>query len=200
MRVNEKAVSKNYRKYDGRIMFPSSHDIVDIPEIKEACHTVLGKLLAADNRVLITSKPDPKIVREICEEFGEYKSHIQFRFSITSNNPQLLSFWEPSAPTFSKRIESLRYSFENDFDTSISIEPYLDYDLCPLIEAVSPFSTGSIWIGKMNYIPRINVPLRFEHEYEKIRRNYTAEHIREIVNKHGNNPKIRFKDTMKMKQ
>ena len=55
MEINIKAVEKNYKKYNGRVMFPSSHDIVDDPEILDACFTVIRKLLETDNEVLITS-------------------------------------------------------------------------------------------------------------------------------------------------
>ena len=57
MIINKNAVEKKYKKYKGRVMFPSSHDIVDDPKIIIACLTVLRKLLESDNEVLITSKP-----------------------------------------------------------------------------------------------------------------------------------------------
>src|SRR4030043_1293419 len=41
MGINESVLSKTFGKYKGRVMFPSSHDIVDIPEVKEACFTVI---------------------------------------------------------------------------------------------------------------------------------------------------------------
>jgi len=37
MIVNNSAVERNYGKYRGRVMFPSSHDIIDEPEVQEAC-------------------------------------------------------------------------------------------------------------------------------------------------------------------
>ncbi len=37
MEINDTILNKNFKKYNGRVMFPSSHDIIDKPEIKEAC-------------------------------------------------------------------------------------------------------------------------------------------------------------------
>ena len=86
MEINQKAVDKQYKKYDGRVMFPSSHDIVDDPEVLKSCMIVLEKLLQAGNEVLVTTKPDLEVVTKILNQFGEYKNQIQFRFTISSNN------------------------------------------------------------------------------------------------------------------
>jgi hypothetical protein len=199
MEVLDDVLNRKFRKYDGRVMFPSSHDIIDAPRIKSVCFAVLRKLLEAGNNVLITTKPRITIVRNIVEQFEPYKSQIQFRFTITSNNNRLLSFWEPNAPRFKERFNSLVYAFQEDFKTSVSIEPFLDYEPQVLVKTLAPFVTDSIWLSPMNYIPRNNISKDDEPQYEKIRRNYEIDHLSEIYIDLRNFSKIRFKDSMAIK-
>jgi len=196
MKVNEKAVKRNYRKYNGRVMFPSTHDIVDEPELQKACFIVIGKLLEVGNEVLITTKPRFEVTEKIIERFSTFKEQIQFRFTITSINNLLLSFWEPNAPNYEERFESLKYAYDMHFKTSVSIEPFLDYTPQTLISMLSPYVTESIWLGPMNYIPSNNVPEIDKHYYQGIRDNYLVEHLREIYEVLKSNPIIRFKDSM----
>jgi len=121
---------------------------------------------------------------------------MQFRFTITSLNNQLLSFWEPNAPSFEERFASLKYAYENDFMTSVSIEPFLDYAPRTLINMLSPSVTESIWLGPMNYIPSNSIPKVDKHHYEEVRNNYRIEHLWEIYEELRDNPIIRFKDSM----
>ena len=197
--IRNDMVEKNFKKFNGRVMFPSSHDIVDIPEVKVACFTVIEKLLEVGNELLITTKPKPSIIKEIIERFNFYKSKMQFRFTITSNNEQLLSFWEPNAPTFEERLESLIYAYKKGFKTSVSIEPFLDYEPQRLVKELAPYVTESIWLGPMNYIPRNNIPEEDTSQYEKIRKNYEISHLKEIYEELKDFPKMRFKDSMVIK-
>jgi len=196
MEVNYSAVNKNFSKYNGRVMFPSSHDIVDTPEVKEACFTVMEKLLRVGNEVLVTTKPKLCVTKDIVTRFYQYKSQIQFRFTITSINNQLLSFWEPNAPTFEERFESLKYAYNSGFKTSVSIEPFLDYNPVELIKTLSPYITESEWLGVMNYIPKNNVFSADIPLYEEIRGRYELNHLKEVVREVKNFPKIRFKDSI----
>jgi len=86
MRVNLKKVEKDYGKKSGRVMFPSSHDIIDDSEILDACFTVLSNLLDNGNEVLVTSKPRLNVIRQIISKFENFQENIQFRFTITSIN------------------------------------------------------------------------------------------------------------------
>ena len=194
MTVNQKKVQKNYSKKSGRVMFPSSHDIIDDPIIENACFTVLSNLLENGNEVLVTTKPRFNIIKKIVSEFQEYQDVMQFRFTITSIKNNLLKFWEPNAPLFQERLNSLRLAFDNNFRTSVSIEPFLDYHPEELVGIVDPYCTESIWIGKMNYIRRNNLTMVEDEYYEKVRKNYTLEHLKEIYLNLRGNPKIRFKD------
>jgi len=196
MEINERILAKTFGQYNGRVMFPSSHDIIDRPDIKEACFVVIRKLLEAGNELLITTKPRLSVIKEIIDQFYSFKDMIQFRFTTTSLDNELLSFWEPNAPNYEERFESLKYAYNQHFKTSVSIEPFLDYEPQTLINMLSPYVTESIWLGPMNYIPLNHVPERDKHYYQDIRDNYLVEHLKEIYEALQSNPIIRFKDSM----
>jgi len=198
MVVKKDVLRKNFKKRLGRVMFPSTHDIFDISPFKEACFTVLGKLLESGNDVLVTTKPRFAVIKEIIQKFGGYKDKMQFRFTITSIDDDNLEFWEPNAPSFEERLSSLRYAWEAAFKTSVSVEPFLDYDPTKLIKTTAPFVTESIWIGRMNYIARENLSDEDEFNYREIRRNYETRHLQVIYYKLYGHQKIRFKDSIKI--
>jgi len=195
--VRKDVIQKKYRKFNGRVMFPSSHDIFNFPRIKESCFTVLSNLLESGNEVLVTTKPRLSIIQEIDELFGQHQERLQFRFTITSKNDRLLKFWEPNAPNFHERIKSLKFAFRKKYKTSVSIEPFLDYYPQALVKYVEPYCTESIWVGKMNYIPRNDISKRDTPFYEQIRRNYEPTHLKEIYYQLRNLPIIRFKDSIR---
>ena len=199
MKINSRAIGKARRKLKGRVMFPSSHDIPDMPQIKEACFTVLTELLESGNEVLVTTKPRFSVVQDMDNLFCRHRRLLQFRFTITSMDDRLLAFWEPNAPLFRERMSSLRFAFAKGYRTSVSIEPFLDYDPSLLVKTVEPYSTESIWVGKMNYIQRRNVTKEESPFYEEIRRNYELDHLREISEKLRHLPKVRFKDSIRIK-
>lgn len=196
MVVNDRAVEKKYGKYKGRVMFPSSHDITDKPEVKEACLIVIKKLLEAGNEVLITTKPKLSVTKEIIEKFSYFKVMLQFRFTITSLDNQLLSFWEPNAPTYEERFDSLKYAYENGFKTSVSVEPFLDFTPQTLIYTLSPYVTESIWLGPMNYIPQNGFSEEVEQRYKEIRKRYEISHLKQIYEEIRDFPLVKFKDSM----
>ncbi len=199
MVIREDFLTKKFRKYPGRVMFPSSHDIVDIPKVKEACLTVLKNLLDADNDVLVTMKPSLNVTKDIVTRFEEFKETMQFRFTITSNNNSILSFWEPNAPSYEERLESLILAYKEGYKTSVSVEPFLDDDPVPLIKDLSPFITESIWIGPMNHMPRKNIQSKDVPEYDRIRQAKHMDNLQRIHDELINVPNIRFKDSMKFK-
>jgi DNA repair photolyase len=199
MTLRKEDVAKEYRRFSGRVMFPSSHDIFDIPEFEEATFTILSKLLKNKNNVLIATKPRLNVIKHIDESFSNNKKNIQFRFTITSQQDNLLKFWEPNAPRFRERMESLRFAFQKGYKTSVSIEPFLDYNPVELVELVEPFTTESIWLGKMNYIPRKNILLIERKYYDNIRKNYEIKHLWDIYFQLKDNPLIRFKDSIRTK-
>ncbi len=195
MKLNKKKLLQNYRKRDGRVMFPSSHDI--IPEFKEECFLILRKLLESGNSVLITTKPHFNIIKELCLKFLEFQDLIQFRFTITSDNNKLLKFWEESAPSFEERLESLKFTFSLNYKTSVSIEPFLDKSPVSLIQKIYPYVSETIWIGKMNYINRNGFYSNEKKYYDTIRKNYTIKNIQRMIYELKDNYKIRYKDSIK---
>ena len=92
----------------------------------------------------------------------------------------------------------MRFAWESGFKTSVSVEPFLDYDPTELIKTVAPFVTESIWIGKMNYMARENLSDEEELQYNKVRRNYETRHLQRIYHKLNGRPKIRFKDSIRI--
>ena len=143
-------LQKVFHKRDGRIFFPSSHDIT--PAHLSKCLTFLKNILSPGNEVLIVTKPHLDCVKAICGEFAGYKDKILFRFTIGSSDSNTLKFWEPNAPDFAERLESLKFAFSEGYQTSVSSEPMLDDNIGDVISKVSPFVTDSIWLGKMNHL------------------------------------------------
>jgi hypothetical protein len=193
---NYRSLEKNYKKRKGRIMFPTSHDITE--ENLDNCLIVLKKLIRSKNNILITTKPRLSCVKKICEEFSDIKSLIQFRFTITSVNNDLLNFWEPGASSFKERIRSLKLAFEQGYKTSVSIEPFLDEDPFVLIDILAPYITESIWIGKMNYLKSNNVPPNEKNYYDYIRKINSKINLLNIVERSKTYDKanVRIKDSI----
>ena len=173
-------------------MFPTSHDITN--ESLSGCLIVLEKLLNSGNEILITSKPNFNCIKEICNKFIDYKDLIQFRFTITSHDDTFLNFWELGAPNFEERLQSLKYAYQHGYKTSISIEPFLDKNPYILVELLMPYTTESIWIGKMNYIRKANLTSAEKKFYNLIRKCNSKENLIKIVEKsklYGNFVKIK---------
>ena len=94
------------KKYGGRVMFPTTHDIS--PFYLESAVATLHGLLEQGNQVLIVSKPHLVCVQRLCREFENFKSQILFRFSIGSLDESLAAFWEPGAPKIQERMDCLK--------------------------------------------------------------------------------------------
>lgn len=148
--VRSHDVNMRFKKCDGCIELPHSHDIS--PQNLDAAMKVLGGLLACGNQLVILSKPHLECIEQICKAFGEHKDNIVFRFTIGSSDSDVLRFWEPNAPSLDERKECLRYAFDEGFRTSVSCEPMLDDRIEAVVNQVDPFVTETIWIGKMNAV------------------------------------------------
>jgi DNA repair photolyase len=197
-RIRPDDVIKRHKYYGGQVMFPSSHDIT--PNNLDACLTVLGNMLAAGNKVLVVSKPHLKCIMAICERFKDFKEKILFRFTIGACDDRILSFWEPNAPVYDERKESLIYAYESGFQTSVSVEPMLDApNIDKLISELQLYVTNAIWIGKMNHLGRFgkNGDVVFRKEINKIENGQTDSAIKSIYNSHRNNPMIKWKKEIK---
>jgi DNA repair photolyase len=197
-RIRPKDVSKIHKKYDGQVMFPSSHDIS--PNNLNACLTVIKNLLIAGNRVLVVSKPHLDCIKAICEMFEPFKEQILFRFSIGACDNRILSYWEPNAPSYSERKKCLIYAHQAGFQTSVSVEPMLDSaNIDTLIGELLPYITQSLWIGKMNHLGRFGKgsDMVLRQAIEKIRCGQTDGIIRAIYDRYKSNTKIKWKAEIK---
>lgn len=194
------SLSRIFYKRDGRIMFPTSHDIP--PAHLVECRTFLGNMLSPGNEVTVVTKPHFECIKAICDEFASYKDKILFRFTIGSTDSCTLKFWEPNAPDFTERLASLEYAYAQGFQTSVSCEPMLDNDVWNLIEQVSPFVTDSIWLGKANQL-RGRLSLNGEKDPETKQRAKQLEqwqsdaNIKRLYSQHKDNPQIKWKDSIK---
>ena len=137
--------------------------------------------------------------KDIINGFRKYQGKMQFRFTITSNDNEILSFWEPNAPAFEERFESLILAYKEGYKTSVSVEPFLDDDPVPLVKELSPYITESIWIGPMNHMPRKNIALNEVPEYERVRNAKKVDNLYRIYKDLVKLPNIRFKDSMRLK-
>lgn len=199
-RLRQHDLDRGFTRRSGRIMFPTAHDITG-RNIDE-CLSVLTRMLAAGNDLLIVSKPWLACVARLCDELALYRSQIVFRFSIGSTDDAVLSYWEPGAPSFKERLASLRTAYLMDFQTSVSGEPMLDGNPDALIAAVHPYVTDSVWLGKINRLRNI-IPLNCPRDPEAVRRGealvalQSDKGIRALYARYRRDPKIKWKDSIK---
>ena len=197
MIIRQHHVDKKHPNY-GRVAFPSTHDI--LPFNIDAYLLVLRKLLDAGNEVLIVSKPRIDCIKSICEAAKAFKEKILFRFSIGAMDDEILSFWEPNAPCFLERMDSLRYALEQGFRTSISTEPMLQSDAIEgMVHKLLPYVNDAMWIGKMNYLGGLKKKAdeTLMARIAEIEQGQTDERIWAIYNQFKDNPKIKWKDSIK---
>lgn len=198
--INEKAVNMKRSKKQGVVMMPTTHDIV--PENVKEVITVLKNLLTAGNRVLIVSKPHLECVEKMCIELAPYKTQILFRFTIGSASDDTLKRWEPGAPNFKERVQSLIYAFNAGFETSVSCEPMLDKHISKVVDATSDYVTDAIWLGKPNKIvARVKMNNPGDDHMEALAKDLEAqfdyEYICRLYDQYRNVSKIKWKDSIK---
>jgi hypothetical protein len=197
--LNHRKVSQSSRRFDGVVMFPTSHDIT--PAGLPAALQTLRNLLAAGNRILIVSKPHLSVIKTLCHSLASHREDIQFRFTIGSLNESICSFWEPGAPAPRERIEALKHAYESGFQTSVSAEPMLDgvEGMFRLVEVVASQVTDTIWLGKMNAIQRRVDPTipGIKQAVALIQNQQSDANIRRLYSMLKANGKIRWKDSIK---
>lgn len=194
------AISHNYRKRTGTIMFPSSHDLQFV-HIREVTH-VLQNLLRAGNRVLVVSKPRLAVVEHLCCVLAEYKEQILFRFSIGSADDRTLKFWEPHAPSYHERIRSLEHAFRTGFSTSVSCEPMLDCQIERVIDQTIDLASDSVWVGKPNHLLG-RISCNQENDEQTIEaahmllESLSEQYIRKLYSSFKKNQKVKWKESIK---
>ena len=198
--LRRREVSKGYSKRKGTIMFPTTHDITE-SNLAE-CQTVLKKMLAAGNDVLVVSKPHLECVKALCKELKDYKAQILFRFTIGSADPAVLSFWEPNAPSYSERIACLKWAFRHGFKTGVSCEPMLDGNIQRVIDDARPFVTDAIWLGRVNNLRKILAHIAPDNRAARAKADellalQTDAWVKALYETHKHDPLIKYKDSIK---
>lgn len=200
--VNQKQLKLKVKgvKTNGLVMFPSTHDIT--PANISYSMEMLKNLIDNGNKVLIVTKPHLEVVKRICEEFQQKKESILFRFTIGSNDSEVLKFWEIDAPDYEERKACLVYAFNQGFSTSVSCEPMLDANTPQLVNELLPFITDAIWIGKPNMLLS---RLRFNgaNDAQTISRakelmaQQSDEYIKQLYELFKDNDKVKWKSNIK---
>ncbi|PLX98348.1 MAG: hypothetical protein C0623_13615 [Desulfuromonas sp.] len=182
----------------GTIMFPTMHDISEA--YLETYIETLDNLLAANNEVLIVTKPRLNCIQQICDKFQDYRNKILIRMTITSLDENLSQFWEQDAPLPEERIQALQYAHEQGYKTSVSVEPMIDTvgRTIELYNRLEPYITEDIWFGKMNSIKyRVDASDKQTRDAVKaIYDNQTDRNIMKLYNELKDLPKVQWKDSI----
>lgn len=197
--INLQKLQAKVSKRKGRIMFPSTSDLT--PKYLNESIFMLKKILEAGNEVLIVTKPHIECVAAICDAFQDFKDQIIFRFTIGSADDKVLKYWEPNAPSFQERLESVKLAYSMGYQVSISCEPYLDLYIDKVIDAVSPFVTETIWIGKANNLmARLKINGHKDQETlaraKQLMEWQSDANILKLYERLKGNPLIRWKDSI----
>lgn len=185
------------RKYNGIVMFPTTHDIT--PALRDAAFIALRNLLGAGNRVLVVSKPHWDVIDALTKEFDAWKGgNLALRFSIGTLDDRIAKIWEPGAPDVEERVLALELATIRGFDAGVSMEPYLNADaIVEEFRRLKDLSSGTIWIGKMNHI-RQRVGKRVpEEEIQRVEHGQRDDVVRGIYDALYRNRKVRWKDSIR---
>lgn len=191
---------KGLGKVDGVVMFPTVHDIRK--SNYEVCRTAINSILGAGNDILIVTKPDPDVINHLMRDFLKYKEHIQFRFSISTMDENVMKIMEPGASNFADRMLALESARREGFSTSVSCEPCLEYTIGGIVKLVcevGSFVTDTVWLGKLNRPERVMIgeqPVR-EILSKVLDFQDQDENILKVYDTLKDNPWLRWKDSYK---
>ena len=191
-RLGQSPVKKRLKNY-GTVRFPTTHDIT--PEFLEECVTVIRNLLAGGNHVIVCSKPRLDCIRRLCREFADNRNRLEFRFTIGAMDDTILSFWEPGAPGFKERFDSLKLAYRKGFAVSVNVEPMLDAaNVLMLFRKLAPYVTVFINIGIMKNIRRNARPQSEQEEaaFRRVEENQADDRIRAIYEDLKDEPLVRW--------
>ena len=198
-----KEVVKMYKvsiaeKADGRVMFPSTHDIS--PDYYPYYVRTLENLLKAGNEVLVVTKPHLKCIEGLCDRFGSYKGKLEFRFTVGTVDDEVSRFWEPGAPLPGERLKALRHAYDRGFNTSVSMEPMLEGhpEALDVYRAVKLYVTGTIWVGLMNQLEeRVDLSVDANRAaVERIGELQSDANIMKLYRELKGESKVRWKDSI----
>lgn len=172
------------------IMFPSAHDI--FPEFVDDFVSACINICKANHKVLIVTKPMRAVVLRLIEKLAPYRAQLIFRLTISTSDPAILAYWEPNAPTFAERRECLALLHQANFETSVSMEPYLS-DPRDVVANVDADTTETIWIGEMSGISQVDAT---PAEIERVKTLYAREYVEQLVRDLRPNPKVFWKTSV----
>jgi len=189
------------QKLDGRIMFPTSHDITE-NNLEECCE-LARSMIRAGNEVLIVSKPAPErmaaLLGELLQERADARELVTLRYTITSLLDYKTSqFWEPNAPLPEERRQALREAFEQGWTTSVSMEPLLDArNVDVMVQRLDPFVTDTIWVGNCRDLKQRTAWTLTGDEpgLALLQEDQAEATMLGVYERLKNNPKIRWKDS-----
>ena len=186
-------------KADGRVMFPSTHDIS--PEYYPYYARTLENLLKAGNEVLVVSKAHFECIKGLCERFVDYQDKLELRLTIGTVDDEVSQFWEPGAPLPTERLKALRYAYDAGYKTSVSVEPMLEGhpEAIAVYRAVEPYVTGTIWVGLMNQLEeRVDMYVNANREaVERIGVLQSDANVMKLYRELKDESKVRWKDSIK---
>jgi len=191
---------KNFRQ--GRIMFPTSHDIT--PEVKEPCREFLIHMLESGNEVLLVSKPHLEVMAYLWKSDTIWKAmrscKLVFRFSIGCHSDEIRQYWEPGAPSIAERIMCIHYIREHDGKVGVSSEPLLEpWGVDAMAAEILPIINDTLWLGPLNQIGqrvRCVTPQDYD-EVAKLKEWQTESRVRVIYDRFKDNSQVRWKDGYK---
>lgn len=151
--VNVVAANRDRRKYTGRVMFPTTHDIT--AGNAGACLAVLVNLLLAGNDVLVVSKAGLHVpaLLDLARSLAGGKGKVELRVSLSCLDARIAAFWEPGAPSPADRLEAMRRTRDDGTRVSVAIEPLLEPERLDYIVRIASENCshdGEIWIGAAN--------------------------------------------------
>ena len=181
------------RKHKGRVMFPTTHDLHY--EHVNWWGPFLRDLLERGNDVLIVTKPELKSIEYICSHYSSTlcKMQIEFRFTIGTSDDKTAAYWEPGAPSPTRRLMAIRHAAVRGYKVSISMEPLLIENPKEMIDdLLMGWVDGEIWIGCMNHYA-LNPEIPEEARQIKIQ---SRENMQKVYESLKDNPQIRWKDSV----
>ena len=150
--LTEQANIISYPAHKGVVMFPTTHDIT--PLTVDAYIRVAKKILEAGNQLLLVSKPHLDCMTKVLNALRPWRDQMLCRFTIGTLDEKVARAWEPGAPSPKERVKVLKLAHRRGFRTSVAMEPLLGGATTAIkgMDAMEPYVTDTIWIGKMNRI------------------------------------------------
>lgn len=190
-------------KKRGVVMCPSTHDLT--PANAETTIPFLRSLLEVGNKVLVTTKPHPDVIRAIVRDLAAYRDQVMFRFTVGCLDDLRLARWEPGAPSMRQRAEAFGVATKSGWRTSISMEPLLCLSVGETTTAVDSFvitGASEVWIGLLNRgESRLRANGHWTPENARmltaIEWAWSEDDVRDLVARLADVPQVRWKESIK---